>query len=303
MAPYLSILCGVDFSDHARNALRHAAVFAGRMRGRLVVTSVVDQQLAMAAAALYDKDYLKSETELDLRRFVSEALDGSTSWLPEPRLVVAVGRPHSAILEAATEERADLIVLGTQGLGGLKKLFFGSTTERVLREATVPVLAIPLAGAERISLDPSGPKMALSSVVAAVDFSVAATVAAREAAALARLYGVPLVLLHVVGPMLALPRWQDRLEAHEHERIAEAENRLAQVAGEIGGGGQVQTVVRIGTPADSIASVAREHDAGLITLGLRRDGLLQPHPGSIAYKVFCLAETPVLAVPYHGSDA
>ena len=38
---------------------------------------------------------------------------------------------------------ADLVVMGTQGSGGAKRLVFGSTTERVLRESPVPVLAVP----------------------------------------------------------------------------------------------------------------------------------------------------------------
>ena len=46
----------------------------------------------------------------------------------------------------AGDVAADLIVLGTQGLGGIQKWFFGSVAEKVLRDAAVPVLAVPLGG-------------------------------------------------------------------------------------------------------------------------------------------------------------
>lgn len=49
---------------------------------------------------------------------------------------VTVGKPAKQILHVALEEGADLIVMSTQGLTGARRLFFGSTTERVLRETT-----------------------------------------------------------------------------------------------------------------------------------------------------------------------
>jgi nucleotide-binding universal stress UspA family protein len=59
-------------------------------------------------------------------------------------------------------------------------------------------------------------------------------------------------------------------------------------------------VVSLGRPADSIASIAEEREAGLIVMGLIGDqGALAPRPGSIAYRVLCLAHVPVLVVPPH----
>jgi nucleotide-binding universal stress UspA family protein len=47
-----------------------------------------------------------------------------------------VGNPADVILETAAKERSDLIVMGTHGLGGIRKWLLGSTTERVLRRTT-----------------------------------------------------------------------------------------------------------------------------------------------------------------------
>ena len=57
-----------------------------------------------------------------------------------------IGEPAAAIFEAATADATDLIVMGTQGLGGFRKWLLGSTTERLLRRTHLPVLAVPLAG-------------------------------------------------------------------------------------------------------------------------------------------------------------
>jgi len=62
-------------------------------------------------------------------------------------IAVAVGDPAEEILKQSVECESDLIVIGTQGLEGAERLVFGSTTERVLRESKLPVLAVPLASA------------------------------------------------------------------------------------------------------------------------------------------------------------
>ena len=59
---------------------------------------------------------------------------------------VEVGEAAEEILKQVEECRAELVVMGTQGLEGPKRYFFGSTTERVLRESRVPVLAVPAEG-------------------------------------------------------------------------------------------------------------------------------------------------------------
>jgi nucleotide-binding universal stress UspA family protein len=58
------------------------------------------------------------------------------------RTVVATGEAAPEILRLAHEEHADLIVIASHGLAGWRRLVFGSVTEKVLRQATCPVLTI-----------------------------------------------------------------------------------------------------------------------------------------------------------------
>lgn len=51
--------------------------------------------------------------------------------------------PSGTIIKVAEEQNADVIVIGTHGRSGLERMFLGSTTERVLRQSEIPVLAVP----------------------------------------------------------------------------------------------------------------------------------------------------------------
>lgn len=58
------------------------------------------------------------------------------------RKVVEVGPPVDTLLAVAAREKADLIVMGTQGRSGLTRWVLGSTAERVVRQSTIPVLTV-----------------------------------------------------------------------------------------------------------------------------------------------------------------
>jgi nucleotide-binding universal stress UspA family protein len=62
--------------------------------------------------------------------------------------VVAAGKPSGEILRVAAEQQSELIVIGVQGRGAVNMMFFGSTTNHVVREATCPVLTIRGVGHE-----------------------------------------------------------------------------------------------------------------------------------------------------------
>jgi universal stress protein A len=143
-----AILCPVDFSDDSKRALRHAARVAARSRGSLTVV-FVDDALLFAAAARSNDRAERARLRAELDRFVQRSLR-DIELLPSPlKLEIAVGDPAREIQRIARTHRANLIVMGSHGLSGLSKLMMGSTTERVLREAKVPVLAIPPARPHR----------------------------------------------------------------------------------------------------------------------------------------------------------
>jgi nucleotide-binding universal stress UspA family protein len=138
----------------------------------------------------------------------------------------------------------------------------------------------------------------MEAILAATDFSPAESVALARAADLARQLSVALVIAHVVTPLTVPSQWETYIEGIAEESLPEAQQRLDRVLAGVPGDVRPEGVLRIGRPAESIASIAEERGAGLIVMGLvARQGALAPAPGSIAYRVLSLARVPVLVVP------
>lgn len=120
-----SIVCAVDFSDQSRHALRWAVALAVRYQARLIVFTAVDPLLAEAARVRAHLDLARTEVDPALREFVRGVLPEAASWAPQPVIDVREGNAAEAILETTTRHAADLVVMGTQGLGGFRKLILG----------------------------------------------------------------------------------------------------------------------------------------------------------------------------------
>lgn len=138
-----TIVCAVDFSDHSKVALRWACAWARYFGVRLTVLTVAEPLLVNTAAAAYDMDLVREEVLPELLEFVAKTSGGAKLSMPSPESVVLVGEPAAEIAALAQRERAQLIVMATHGLSGYRKMLAGSTTEQVLRQATVPVMIAP----------------------------------------------------------------------------------------------------------------------------------------------------------------
>ena len=135
---FRSILCPVDLSATSRAAARTAAVMASQFKAKLSVV-FVDDPLLSQAATRFDEVEIARRTQAELTKFVQKAIGPSTLCTYE----IVNGDPAEEILKTASRLGADLIVMGTQGHRGPKRLFFGSTADAVLRRSTVPVLVVP----------------------------------------------------------------------------------------------------------------------------------------------------------------
>jgi nucleotide-binding universal stress UspA family protein len=140
-----SILCPVDFSAPSRSALRHASSMAAKSRGRLTVLFVEDP-LLFAANSAYDEPQARADLLRKLRTFVKTTLRPPRNVDTGAACEIAVGNPAIEIQRAARRLGSNLIVMGSHGLTGAMRMVLGSTTDKVLRRAHVPVLAIPLGG-------------------------------------------------------------------------------------------------------------------------------------------------------------
>jgi len=141
------VLVAVDFSPTSAHALRTAASVMGHKPDQIIVLHVID------------KDFIKKcinsriGTEADIKKTLflqtKKKLSGfiQTEGIDcEPiKMIVCEGIPCLEINKKAVETGADMIIMGNRGNSGdMKTIFFGSTTERVLRFMRCPVLCIPM---------------------------------------------------------------------------------------------------------------------------------------------------------------
>jgi nucleotide-binding universal stress UspA family protein len=138
------ILAPVDFSELSAHALRYAARLAKCSNARVTAlyADLFQPPPYFTEGNLNQLvDQLRTaerQAEAHLRRFVAEEVPD----LEGVEVLVREGLPADAIRRAASDEHADLIVMGTHGRSGFNRLMLGSITERVLREAAIPVLTV-----------------------------------------------------------------------------------------------------------------------------------------------------------------
>ena len=161
-----AILCPIDFSPASERALRHAVALSGLVAAHLTVVTVNDPLLVAAAAASGHADALNEQVERALLETLERVPAPESPLLPA--LDIVTGEPAEEILKAAERAGAGLIVMGTRGLGAAGRLMFGSTAERVVRAARVPVLAVPDVAPDRLAVDQGRALQSIGHVVASV---------------------------------------------------------------------------------------------------------------------------------------
>lgn len=140
---FKSILCPVDFSEHSERALGYALDLAALTGAHLTIMTAVDPFLDAASNAAGHGEALMRQTQDEIRQLL-DRISGTRGRLREaPGVAAVTGDAGPEIVKQAADSGVDLIVMGTQGTGAAKRMVFGSTTEHVLRESHVPVLAVP----------------------------------------------------------------------------------------------------------------------------------------------------------------
>ena len=143
----ITVLVAVDFSPCSVVALRRAKSIMGQKPGRILVLHVIDQDFVVRCIhnRLGTEEHIKKTLYLHAKGKLQnllrkEGMDGE--GIEE---LICEGTPFIEINKRAVESGADMVVMGNRGNSGdMETIFFGSTTERVLRFMKRPVLCVPL---------------------------------------------------------------------------------------------------------------------------------------------------------------
>ncbi len=138
-----NILVPTDFSEHSTWALEVAIMLAKRTNAAIHLLHVVDVPTYTFNAA-YERLAMQKRQELlaETSKQLAELAESTAAQGVQVNRVLEQGTTYKLIVETADANNCDVIVMGTHGISGLKKLFIGSTTERVIHTANCPVLSI-----------------------------------------------------------------------------------------------------------------------------------------------------------------
>lgn len=286
-----NILCPVDFSEFSAKAFDYAYSLARRYDAKLYLEHAIRPltEYSYHVPQTWAHEYYeesKRTSAVELRKMITrQATNGF-----KPEVLVQIGFPAETILDFAQKQTIDLIVMGTHGLRGTDRWMMGSVTEKVIRKAGCPVLAVRKPIHDFVAPKETDDPVQLRKLLLATDFSDHSQRAFAYAISLAMEYNAELTLLHVLEDV---PR-DEELSTVTARLIRELE---APVPADARNWCTIKSTVRVGKPYQEIIQLALDSQTDLIVLGVRgRSGADLTLLGSTTHRVLQLGSAPVLAV-------
>jgi len=140
------ILFALDFSENSEHAFDYAFSLARNFNARLVLIHVIQEPVDLSGFYVphISFDSLEKEIEEGAEKMMKKFCDTMIQDFTNYETAIVAGIPYQEILKKASDENISLIVMGTQGRKGIDHLLFGSTAERVVRNARCPVMTVRL---------------------------------------------------------------------------------------------------------------------------------------------------------------
>lgn len=284
-----TIIAGLALDGEDEPVLARAMQLAERHGARLILVHVIEAMTHGGAEAL-DADAAKAM----LARAAADRLDEVVArGVPgaRPECVVAEGRPFEVITDLLHREQADLVVIGPGKPRNMREKLFGSTADRIVRSAAVPVLVVRPGRAEPYR-----------HVVVGIDLSPQSLSASATARALAPEAAIE--HLHVVEMPLSFEQALLRagtsmaeIDRYRRARLVGARDDLKAALAGADASVPPKLRVREGNVRDVMVRRARSRGTDLIALGTHsRDVASQMLLGSVARAVLHSASCDVLVV-------
>jgi len=288
------ILCPVDFSEFSVRAYHYALSLAEHYGAKVVAQHIVElSRYPYADYVASTGDYaefsriLREGGQQRLQAFVKTHSHEAI----QPELVVHEGTAPDCILSFAQKHNADLIVIGTHGRRGYDRVVLGSVTNRVMRKASCPVLAVCKQPQES-STEGHEWKHAhhLRRILYCTDFSENSERALSYAISATDEYDAELILLHVLEEI----RNPSKAEAAVATATEQLDKLIPQGTRETL---KITPAVRVGKAYQQIIELAVERQIDTIVMGVRGRGAVDLAVfGSTTYRVLQLGPCPVLAI-------
>jgi nucleotide-binding universal stress UspA family protein len=254
-----NILFATDFSLYSNAALPYALAIAHLYEAKVYGAHIVSSGDYLFTAPELWPAHLQQEEEL--QKEVTARIEEQLRCVPHQALV-GVGDVWSALSKLIGGNAIDLLVVGTHGRTGTRKLLMGSVAEEIFRQAACPVLSV----GPNVPLKTEG-KIKFQRILFATNFGEESLAALPYALSLAEEDQAELTLLHVVEqPVAGVPRVEE-VKASLSRRLAELVPLDAASWCRVGY--LIEFGHQFARPAERIVEVARDRAADLIVLGVR----------------------------------
>ena len=283
------ILLATDGSEDARRATEASADLAGKSGSELHVVHVWHDVPGFAHAFVKRELRRQGQEILDEQVQKIEASGGTVT-----RAHLRGGRTSDEVIGLSEELGVGLLVVGSRGLGTVRRILIGSHSEEIVHHAHVPVLVVRRG-------ESAWPP---SRVIIGEDFSDDARKAGELAASIGALYGSQVLLVYAHPDLPEVPPGEARETVAQELRGAreQDEERLDSRADELGEilGSRPEIRVSDGYPAAVVLQAAhQETPPPLIAVGSRGiAGIRRTRLGSVSTKVVTASPGPVLVYPH-----
>jgi nucleotide-binding universal stress UspA family protein len=147
------VFCAVDFSEHSRRGLANAVHLARSFGAELVVFTVLESDSGLLSSGSGESHGASTAYAEAVQDRFEALMQGHDLHGIKVRERIGRGEPEEEILRVVTEERADLLVMGSAGRSGFARFFLGSVAGAVLREAPCSVLTVKAESVVRMEFE------------------------------------------------------------------------------------------------------------------------------------------------------
>ena len=287
-----NILCPVDRSPSSLQAFSYAIALARWQGARLNLLEVIESVVPTGRRRIPEDGRVPTETRAALERDLRRVLAARRASDVTVEIFMRRGNVVQEILAQAKASRADLVVIGSHGRGGVQRLVLGSVAEKVLRLATCPVLTVRRG--VRVARRSRSPR----SILCATDFSAAANRGVAYAKRLAKEANAKLVVMHAVEWPFEDAMTQGAVAELRTSVESSARDKLDRLLPRSNPGGPgAHAVVTFGKASAAIVKLARAISAELIVMGVSGRGAADMALlGSTTHRVIREGTWPVLTV-------
>src|SRR3990170_8127732 len=272
------LLVATDGSKFSKSAIREALNLAKTCSSKLIAVSVVKTNLEFEDLVPQVVEKAEREVREHLESVKNKALKEGVGC------EIVIHRSEESfrdIVNDAAKNKVDMIIIGTHGRTGLKRLMMGSVTAKVIGHAPCKVMVVPL-----------NAKIECKNILIATDGSRYSDAAASEAIGIAKRCGGSLIVISV-----ALSDKEIILPEDDEEMILAKDNvkKIVELAEKEGV--KTEGLTAIGKPYEAIVETSKQKHADLIVVGSHgKTGLNRLLMGSVTERIIGHSESAVLIV-------